>query len=315
MTRLTPKPCMIREFVGDVRLCRDEGALYDGGRRSYTAATASLRLELSECRHTTTADVSLGWIQHFTVMNRRNFITSTAAIGTAFTGLGTITKLSGAAPAANKDREQTKASIRKLTPPANGKIAVAFAISTDVTLIDFAGPWEVFNNVMLAERGGDMDAQMPFDLFTVSDSTERIHSGALQLVPNFTFENVPPSQIVVVPAQKGSDQLRAWLKDMSKTADLVMSVCTGAFQLAKAGLLKGLPATTHHDFTDKLQSRFPDVAVQRGVRFVDNDRIATAGGLSSGIDLALHVVERYFGHAAAERTAAYMEYQGKGWTV
>jgi transcriptional regulator GlxA family with amidase domain len=78
-------------------------------------------------------------------------------------------------------------------------------------------------------------------------------------------------------------------------------------------LLNGKSATTHHDFIDKLEKGFPDVKVVRGVRFVEGDRISTAGGLSSGIDLALRVVERYFGRKVAENTATYMEYQGQGW--
>jgi transcriptional regulator GlxA family with amidase domain len=92
-----------------------------------------------------------------------------------------------------------------------------------------------------------------------------------------------------------------------------MSVCTGAFQLAKAGLLSGKSATTHHDFIESLTKQFPDIDVKRGLRFVEGPKISTAGGLSSGIDLALRVVDRYFGREAAERTASYMEYQSKGW--
>jgi transcriptional regulator GlxA family with amidase domain len=94
-----------------------------------------------------------------------------------------------------------------------------------------------------------------------------------------------------------------------------MSVCTGAFQLAKAGLLSGKSATTHHDFIDNLTKQFPDIDVKRGLRFVEGPKVSTAGGLSSGIDLALRVVDRYFGRAVAEKTAGYMEYQGKGWIV
>jgi transcriptional regulator GlxA family with amidase domain len=168
---------------------------------------------------------------------------------------------------------------------------------------------------MVPERGSDPDSQMPFDLFTVSDSAKTIHSGSLQIVPNYTFEKVPGPAVVVIPAQRGSKALHDWLREVSKTAEVTMSVCTGAFQLARAGLLSGKSATTHHAFTDKLEKEFPDIAVKRGVRFVENDKISTAGGLSSGIDLALHVVERYFGHEIAERTAAYMEYQGRGWIV
>ncbi len=94
-----------------------------------------------------------------------------------------------------------------------------------------------------------------------------------------------------------------------------MSVCTGAFQLAEAGLLSGKSATTHHDFTDRLAKRFPDIEVERGLRFVEHEKISTAGGLTSGIDLALRTVERYFGREIAEKTATYMEYQSKGWMV
>ena len=105
-----------------------------------------------------------------------------------------------------------------------------------------------------------------------------------------------------------------WLKKTSVTADLVMSVCTGAFVLGHAGLLTGKKATTHHDFHDQLKTQFPDVTLERGVRYVEGaSNVATAGGLTSGIDLALHVVERYFGREVAQRTATYMEYQSQAW--
>jgi YHS domain-containing protein len=93
-----------------------------------------------------------------------------------------------------------------------------------------------------------------------------------------------------------------------------MSVCTGAFVLADTGLLAGKPATTHHDAYRALAVQYPDIQVKRGARFVDAGNVATAGGLSSGIDLALHVVERYFGRAIATSVAYDMEYQGQGWT-
>jgi transcriptional regulator GlxA family with amidase domain len=92
-----------------------------------------------------------------------------------------------------------------------------------------------------------------------------------------------------------------------------MSVCTGAFQLARAGLLEGIPATTHHDYFEDFAKEFPDIELRRGLRFVDSGRIATAGGLTSGIDMALHIVSRYFGVKAAEATATYMEYASDAW--
>jgi len=202
----------------------------------------------------------------------------------------------------------------KLTPPEKGKIPVAFAISEGVTVIDFAGPWEVFQDVHVTARGSSMDEQMPFELYTVSEKTEDITgSGGLKLVPDYTFDTAPQPKVVVIPAQRGSQALHAWLRKVSTTADVTMSVCTGAFQLGKAGLLSGKSATTHHDFFEQFEKVFPDVSLKRGLRFVENEKISTAGGLTSGIDLALHVVDRYFGRDVAQQTATYMEYQSKGW--
>lgn len=104
-----------------------------------------------------------------------------------------------------------------------------------------------------------------------------------------------------------------WIRKATKTTDVTMSVCTGAFVLAGTGLLKGKSATTHHGSYKTLEMEFPDIAVKRGVRFVEEGNLATAGGLSSGIDLALRVVDRYFGRKIATDTAYEMEYQGQGW--
>ena len=242
-------------------------------------------------------------------MKRREFITQTA-------GLGVVVAAAGAPgyPFSVIPPVSIETSSSKLTPPAKGKIPVAFAISEGATVIDFAGPWEVFQDVHVSDRGSNHDDQMPFQLFTVAEKIETITgSGGLKLVPDYTFENVPTPKVVVVPAQRGSQALHAWLRKIAPSTDLVMSVCTGAFQLGKAGLLNGKSATTHHEFLDRFAQTFPEVTVKRGLRFVEEDRISTAGGLSSGIDLALRVVDRYFGRDVAQATATYMEYQGKGW--
>jgi transcriptional regulator GlxA family with amidase domain len=198
---------------------------------------------------------------------------------------------------------------KRLTPPERGSIPVAVVISEGVTVIDFAGPWEVFQDV-------DLQGRAAFQLYTVSEDTNPLQGSAgLKIVPEYTFENAPAPKIVVIPAQSGSANLHAWLRNVSATADVTMSVCTGAFQLAKAGLLSGKSATTHHLFTDKLAKEYPDIDVKHGLRFVEGDKISTAGGLTSGIDLALRVVERYFGREVAQKTADYMEYQSKSWMV
>jgi transcriptional regulator GlxA family with amidase domain len=202
-----------------------------------------------------------------------------------------------------------------LRAPAKGAIDVAFLISDGATVIDFAGPWEVFQDVMLPERGPAHEEQMPFRLFTVADGREPVRvTGGMRIVPDHSLADAPPPRVVVVPAMRRSPAVIEWLRKTSSTADLIMSVCTGAFVLGHAGLLSGKRATTHHDFHDRLAEQFPDVKLERGARFVEGaPNLATAGGLTSGIDLALRVVERYFGRAVAQRTATYMEYQGRGW--
>jgi transcriptional regulator GlxA family with amidase domain len=214
----------------------------------------------------------------------------------------------GAALAAASMARSGDEPVARLVPPAQGAIPVAFVISNDATMIDFTGPWEVFQD---CQTPGDGEA---FRLFTVAETKDAVRvTGGMQVVPDFTVDTVPAPKVVVVPAHRSTPRLREWILKASQTADLTMSVCTGAFALAKAGLLKGRPATTHHLFFDRFAREFPDVELRRGLRFVESGRIATAGGLTSGIDLALHVVERYFGRDVAQATATYMEYQSTGW--
>ena len=212
------------------------------------------------------------------------------------------------------DRTLTPAP--KLIAPAKGGIAVAFVLTEHAVMIDFAGPWEVFQDVMLPSRGPNMEDQHVFHLYTVSDSKNPIRvSGGMQVIPDYTFDDAPQPKVVVIPAQMGdSPKMMGWIRKMATQSDVVMSVCTGAFQLAESGLLKGKKATTHHASYVRFQTQFPDVLVQKDMRYVQSDSVVfTSGGLSSGIDLALHVVELYFGRHVAENTARNMEYEGKGW--
>jgi len=194
-----------------------------------------------------------------------------------------------------------------LTPPSSGTIPVAVMISDRATVIDFTGPWEVFQDV----------PSYPFELYTVSASREPLRgSGGLRLVPDYTFDDAPTPKVIVVGAQSAfAPAYGAWLREMSEQVDVLMSVCLGSFILGKAGLLDGQAATTHHGSYDAFESSFPNVELRRGVRWVEGERISTAGGLTSGIDLALHIVERYYGRTRAQATADFMEYQSQGWKV
>ncbi|MGA8442331.1 MAG: DJ-1/PfpI family protein [Candidatus Sulfotelmatobacter sp.] len=196
-----------------------------------------------------------------------------------------------------------------LQPPAQGAIPVAFVVSDGAVVIDFAGPWEVFQDVHSPEGVGF------FNLYTVAETTKPVTASAgLKIVPEYSFQTAPAPKVIVIPAQNGdSPAMLDWIRKSAKNADVTMSVCTGAYVLAKTGLLAGKAATTHHSAYKEFATEFPDIQLKRGARFVEVGNLASAGGLSSGIDLALRVVERYFGRARAEQTADMMEYQGQGW--
>jgi transcriptional regulator GlxA family with amidase domain len=218
-----------------------------------------------------------------------------------------------AAPA--KTDGQSKPNTRtteatSLKPPNKGPIPVAFLVSNGAVVIDFCGPWEVFQDVMIPGN-----EETPFRLYTVAETKNPIRtSGGMQIIPDYTIENAPPPKVIVIPAQSPpSPAMLEWVRKSSKTTDVTMSVCTGAFVLAKTGLLNGKSATTYHGAFGRFATQFPDVQLKRGARFVENGNLATAGGLSSGIDLALRVVERYYGREIARNTAFDMEYQGEGW--
>jgi putative intracellular protease/amidase len=210
----------------------------------------------------------------------------------------------------HSNRNEVTTDTTSLKPPDKEQIPVAFLISDGAVVIDFCGPWEVFQDVMIPSR-----QDMPFRLYTVAETKKPIRtSGGMQIVPDYTIQNAPPPKVIVIPAQSApSSAVLDWIRKSSKTTDVTMSVCTGAFVLAKTGLLSGKSATTYHAAFNSFAMEFPNVQLKRGARFVENGNLASAAGLSSGIDLALRVVERYYGREVAQKTAYNMEYQGQGW--
>jgi transcriptional regulator GlxA family with amidase domain len=227
--------------------------------------------------------------------------------------------LSAAAATAAAATVRVTASAAGAGKSATGKIPVAFLLDSGATVIDFAGPWETFQDVNAGEGGG-------FHLYTVGPS-----AGALQttgnsdgeritgiaLTPEYTFATAPTPKVLIIGAQGGgrSEDKLAWIRRVSASADVIMSVCTGAFILARTGLLDGLRCTTHHDFYDAFAREFPRVTLVRDRRFVDNGKMVSAGGLTSGIDAALHIVARYYGVSTAQRTADYMEHYSDDWVT
>lgn len=231
------------------------------------------------------------------MLDRRQWLAGALAAGAAATACSKArsAKSAGATP------------IAPLTPTA-GPIPVAVLIDEQAVLIDFAGPWEALQ---------DQRAAPGFGLYTVAAArTPVTASGGLKIAPDYTYETAPAPKVVVIGAQASTDlnAKLAWIRSVASSADVVMSVCTGAFILAQTNLLDGLSATTHHSAYDRFESEFgARVRLIRNRRFVDNGKFITAGGLTSGIDAGLHLVARYFGMAAAKQCAARMEHGSSGW--
>jgi transcriptional regulator GlxA family with amidase domain len=186
---------------------------------------------------------------------------------------------------------------------------VVVLLFDDVEVLDFAGPFEVFGVT------GKRDDATPFNVVTVAEHAGVIRArNGLTVAPTHSFADCPPPDVLVVPGGYGTrremnnERVIQWIRSQSSSAEVILSVCTGALLLARAGLLAGLEVTTHHGALDLLAKTAPDAVVRADQRFVDNGRVITSAGISAGIDAALHVVGRLVGEAQARETAFYMEY-------
>jgi len=178
---------------------------------------------------------------------------------------------------------------------------VAIVIFPGVQIIDYTGPYEVFG------QGGCVP-------FTVSKHAGPLKTSmSMTVTPAYTLANAPAPDVIVIPggdvdATVADPEVIAWIKHNATGARYVMSVCNGAFILAKTGLLDGLTATTYYDLIDDFEQTYPRVHTVRDRRYADNGKFITTAGLSSGIDGALHVVDKLQGHGIAQKAALNMEY-------
>ncbi|HEU5037700.1 MAG TPA: DJ-1/PfpI family protein [Nocardioides sp.] len=187
---------------------------------------------------------------------------------------------------------------------------VAILAFDDMEVLDFAGPYEVFN------VAGELGDGHPFSVFPVGlTRAPAVGRGGFAVVPTCSIDDAPPPDLLVIPGGAGSreltrdERLLAWVRERAAEVELLMSVCTGALVLGAAGLLERRPATTHHDAYDELAAISPTTKVIRGQRFVrSSDTILTSAGVSAGVDLALHVVQQLAGQETKDRTVAEMEW-------
>lgn len=179
----------------------------------------------------------------------------------------------------------------------------------DVEVLDFAGPYEVLSEARDARNQPCCRVM----LAAPAPALEVRCRGGLHIRADALLGETPPLDLVVVPGGPGTradgavlDQLVSFVREQHAQGVPVASVCTGALVLARAGLLDGLSATTHHEFMHALHAAHPRVQVVSG-KVVDQGDVLTSGGIASGIDLALHLVGRWFGMRVRARAAERLE--------
>jgi len=196
-------------------------------------------------------------------------------------------------------------------------INVGIYLFNQVEVLDFAGPFEVFSTASRVKLRLDQDADEPFRVFTISETGQNIHArGGLEVKPNYHFNNHPNINLLIIPGGVVTEEINKedvieWIINKSTMPGIVASVCTGAFLLAKAGLLSCKSATTHWEDITDFKSMFPDLNVIENKRWIDEGQIVTSAGISAGIDMSLHLVSRFEGDDLAVKTAKQMEFD---WT-
>ena len=178
-----------------------------------------------------------------------------------------------------------------------------------VELLDFAGPYEVFSST------SESNDHKAFKVFTISEDGGAIKSvNGLIVIPDYSFDNHPKIDILIIPGGEGTKneikkkKVMEWVNKTQGSAEIMATVCSGARIPAVLGLLDGLEATTHQSVIDDVKKLAPNVTIDHTKRFIDNGKIMTSGGISAGIDLSLHIVKKLCGEDTAQKTMEYMEY-------
>ncbi len=192
---------------------------------------------------------------------------------------------------------------------------IGIFIFNDIEILDFCGPFEVFSVARLDELKR-LETTSPFEVKLIAQTIERIiTTGGMKALPDYDFDTCPKLDILIVPGGIGTRKLMydenilSFVKQKAKEVELLSSVCTGSLILANAQLLNGFEATTHWKSLQRFEDEFKDVNVNWNKHFVEDGNIITSAGISAGIDMALHIVKRYFGERVSRNTAKHMEYR------
>ena len=191
---------------------------------------------------------------------------------------------------------------------------VGIYVYDEVEVLDFAGPYQVFTTATRVYGRKHRSISNLFGVFLIAEEDRLISARAnFQVQPHYTIHNHPKVDVLIVPGGVHTDELEKtqiieWIAKVSPRTKLTASVCTGAFLLAKANLLKGLSCTTHWEDIRDLRRMFPALDIQENVPWVDNGHIITSAGISAGIEMSLHLITKLAGKELAIGTARQMQY-------
>lgn len=191
---------------------------------------------------------------------------------------------------------------------------VGIYIFDEIEVLDLGGPFEVFSTASRMKLRLQPGEAKPFEVFTVADALRPVRArGGLMVQPTFDLTDHPAIDVFIVPGGVVTAELQRasiieWIARTAATARITASVCTGAFLLGKAGLLRGKAITTHWEDIEDFRAMFPDIPVREDTRWVDAGTIVTSAGISAGLDMSLRLVARLEGEALAARTARQMDY-------
>jgi transcriptional regulator GlxA family with amidase domain len=189
---------------------------------------------------------------------------------------------------------------------------IGIFIYNEAEVLDFSGPFEVFST---AERVAD--SSNVFTVFLVGETGGTVIArGGYEVNPKYGFSSHPPIDLLIIvggvhTAEMKKQRVLRWIKEQSKHAQIVASVCTGAFLLAEAKVLTSQKVTTHWQDIPDLRKAYPNLEVIENQRWVDEGETITSGGISAGIDMSLYLVGKLVSQELAEKTAKQMEFE---WT-
>jgi putative intracellular protease/amidase len=185
--------------------------------------------------------------------------------------------------------------------PRDRPLRAGFLVVDGVYNSELAAPYDVFQHTVFHAKPG-------IQAFTVSPNGQPVTTfEGIRISPQYSFANAPPIDILVVPSARGSmdkdlqnQAMIDWVRQVAGRARHVVSLCDGAFVLAKAGLLDGVPATTFPEDYDRLSQMFPKVEMRVNVSFVDAGKFLTSQGGARSYDVAMYLVDKLYGQKVAQ---------------